>query len=86
MIQVMVDSSVLLDYLMSREPYCEPARKLLVFGDMGDYQLWMSASQVTDVYYLLSGGGEASCAEAARRSLADLRGLVRICPSGEDEV
>ncbi|WP_248921425.1 type II toxin-antitoxin system VapC family toxin [Olsenella intestinalis] len=86
MIQVMVDSNILVDYLAEREPFCDAARKLLVFADMGDYRLWASSSQITGVYNILSNGGAASHAPAARRSLASLRGIVRICPVGEDEV
>lgn len=86
MIRVLVDSNVLVDFLARRAGFYALARKLMVFAEMGDYELWMSSSQVTDVFYVLSSGGKASCAPAAREALAALRRFVHVCAPGEREV
>ena len=86
MIRVLVDSNVLVDFLARRGDFYELARKLMVFAEMGDYELWVSSSQVTDVFYVLSNGGRASCAPAAREALLALRRFVRVCAPGEREV
>ena len=49
MIPVLVDSNVIVDFLAERAGFYEEARKLLVFSEIGDYELWMSSSQITDV-------------------------------------
>lgn len=86
MTRVLVDSNVLVDFLARRGGFYALARKLMVFAEMGDYELWMSSSQVTDVFYVLSGGGKASHAPAARDALLALRGFVHVCAPGEREV
>ncbi len=86
MIRVLVDSNVLVDFLARRGDFYGLARKLMVFAEMGDYELWMSSSQVTDVFYVLSNGGRPSCVSAARDVLRALRRFVRVCAPGEREV
>ena len=86
MIRVLVDSNVLVDFLARRGDFYGLARKLMVFAEMGDYELWVSSSQVTDVFYVLSNGGRASCVPAAREALLALRRFVRVCAPGEREV
>ena len=86
MIRVLVDSNVLVDFLARRGDFYGFARKLMVFAEMGDYELWVSSSQVTDVFYVLSNGGRASCVPAAREALLALRRFVRVCAPGEREV
>ena len=54
-VDVVVDSNVLIDYLKERDGFAL-ARKLLVFSEMGDYGLWMSAGQVTDLFYIMTSG------------------------------
>ena len=86
MIRVLVDSNVLVDYLSRRGGFYELARRLMIFAEMGDYELWVSSSQVTDIFYVLSNGGRPSCAPAAREALLALRRFVRVCAPGEREV
>ena len=86
MIRVLVDSNVLVDFLARRGGFYELARRLMIFAEMGDYELWASSSQVTDIFYVLSNGGRPSCTPAAREALLALRRFVRVCAPGEREV
>lgn len=86
MIPVLVDSNVIVDFLAERTSFYEEARKLLVFSEFGDYELWMSSSQITDVHYILSNGGRRSELPAARAALRGIRRFVRVCSPGEREV
>mgnify|MGYP000844371390 FL=1 len=52
---------------------------------MGDYELWAITSQISDIFYVLSGGGKASKTDAAKAALISLRGIIRICAPGEEE-
>lgn len=85
MIKALVDTNVLLDYLAGREPFYASARKLMVFANMGDYELWMSSSQVTDLFYLLSGG-RRSKQMAVKKAIMELRDIVNVCSIGVEEV
>ncbi len=86
MIRAFVDSNVLLDFLQERAGFFEPARKLLIFKCFGDYELWTSASQATDLFYILSGGGKERLLSKAKESLIALRKHMRIFGPGEREV
>ena len=52
---------------------------------MGDYELWASASQISDIFYVLSEGGKASKTDAAKAALINLRGIIKICAPGGEE-
>lgn len=86
MIPVLVDSNVIVDFLAERAEFYEAARRLLVFSEFGDYELWMSSSQITDVHYILSNGGRRADLPAARAALRGVRRLVSVCSPGEREV
>lgn len=84
--RVLVDTNVLVDFFAHRPEGFEMARKLLVFGAMPDYELWMSSTQATDVFYILSNGDAGSSRPAARQALRQLRRNLHICNVGEREV
>ena len=56
--KVMVDTNVLVDYLNEREPFCQDSRLLMIAANVGDVELWLCASQLTDLVYILSDGGK----------------------------
>ena len=86
MIPVLVDSNVIIDFLAERNGFYEAARRLLVFSELGDYELWMSSTQITDVHYILSNGGRRSELVAARSALQGIRRFIHVCSPGEREV
>ena len=55
--RLLVDTNVLVDYLGNREPFSQQARLLMILGKVGEYSLWVSATQITDLVYILSNGG-----------------------------
>ncbi|MDO4502726.1 MAG: PIN domain-containing protein [Coriobacteriia bacterium] len=85
MINVLVDSNVAIDFLARRPGFYEDARKLFVFGAMGDYQLWMSSSQLTDLFYILTEGKAFERARGKERMRQLLR-FVRVCSIDEGDV
>jgi predicted nucleic acid-binding protein len=86
MIRALVDTNVLVDFLARREPFYPSSRRLMVFAAMGDYELWMSSSQVTDLYYILTNGGRKDGAESCKAAMRGLRRVVRVAAPGEREV
>lgn len=76
--RLLVDSSVIIDALAHRAPFDKSARLLLALGRLGEFELWMSASQFTDVFCVLSGGGEKTMQEDAKYRASQLRKGVRI--------
>ena len=85
MIRVLVDTNVILDFLLRRRDFAV-ARKLVVFSVMGDYELWMSSSQVTDIHYVASDRGKKSRSAQAQEAILRLRKCIGVVSVGEREV
>ena len=84
--KLLVDTNVLLDCMLERKPFDKPASLLMFLGEIGEMDLFMSGSQVTDAYYLLTNGGKQGRANIAKRALADARKFIRIAPITEREI
>jgi predicted nucleic acid-binding protein len=79
MYKVFLDTNILLDYFAVRQPFYQAARNLMVAAYFGDVQLWISATQLTDVFYVLSGGGKPSEGAAAQEKLRKCRRFLNVC-------
>ncbi len=49
---VLIDTNVILDYVLKREPFAEAARDCLDRLMTGKAKMWLTASTVTDIYYV----------------------------------
>ena len=84
-LKLLLDTNVFIDALAGREPYAQNAKLILALGMLGEFDLWFSASQATDIYYILSEGGKTSRSEWAKEQLAKLRTFAKACDfTGED--
>ena len=83
--RLMLDSSIVIDYLKTRDPFYAGARKLILLGFLAVHELWFSSAQANDVFYTLTGGGKPSLAVQLKRDLKELRRGVRICGVNEVE-
>ena len=83
--RLMLDSSIVIDYLKTRDPFYAGARKLILLGFLAEHELWFSSAQANDVFYTLTGGGKPSLAVQLKRDLKELRRGVRICGVNEVE-
>ena len=86
MTKLFLDSNVIVDALLDRGPAHEHARLLLALGFVGEFDLWVSPSQWTDVFYILSEGGKRSLGAQVTSTLKELRKSVRISTLGESEI
>ena len=82
----MVDTNIILDYLDERDEFYEKARLLAICAQIGEFELWASASQFTDLVYLLSDGGKASLMSEVLERLRNLRSFVNVCPLGTADI
>ena len=85
-IKLVLDTNIVLDCVLRREPFYQAARKLLVFGALGEYEMWVGSSQMSDLFYVLSDGGKKSRADECKSHCRALRKHVRVYPIGEAEV
>lgn len=84
--KLLVDTNILIDCMEERSPFDKGARKLFLLGVLGEADLWMSPSQITDAFYLISDGGKRSLAAMAKARLKEMKRAVRICTFGEYDV
>lgn len=80
------DTNVLIDYLCRRHPYDQQAELLLFGCAMGDYELWISSSQITDLFFLLTHGPQSLSRSEAARVIRQLRTHVRVGSLTESDV
>jgi predicted nucleic acid-binding protein len=50
--KVLIDTNIILDILLRREPYYENAVKINILSEKGYIHSYMSASAVTDIFYI----------------------------------
>lgn len=84
--KLLLDTNIVIDYLNARDPHYEKARLLMIAGRVGEFSLWLSSSQMTDLVYILSEGGASSRIPSALERLRGLRTFVNIHAVSEGEV
>lgn len=85
-LKLFLDTNVVIDALIDRNANHEDARLLLALGKIGEFDLWVSPTQWTDLFYILSEGGKRSRAAMVSALLGELRSGVRISTIGEPEI
>lgn len=85
-LKLILDTNIIVDFLHQREPFFEDARKLLICGRAGEFDLQITSSQMTDLVYILSDGGKKQRLPSALRSLRGLRSFIGVLPIGSSEV
>lgn len=53
--KILIDTNVVLDVLLMREPFCKDAVRVLELTKRDDIKEYVSASAVTDIYYIFPG-------------------------------
>lgn len=61
-------------------------RCFLLVVCVGDFDLWISSSQITDLVYILSDGGKASEMPKVLETLRGVRQFVNVYAPGEVEI
>lgn len=81
-----LDTNVILDAFLGRKPFDEPALLLLQLGYVGEFELWIGSSQISDLTYILTEGGKPSLAPYCRNVLERLCRIAHIYSTCQDDV
>ena len=76
--KLLLDTNVVIDFLDGRNINREETLLLFTAGRVGEFSLWISASQVTDLVYILSEGGKAKLIPNVLERLRLLRTFVNV--------
>lgn len=74
-----VDTNIIIDFLAQRVPFNTAAEKLFVLGYLGEFELWVSSSQFTDAYYVLTHGEKRLTSADAKQTLKQLLKSLHVC-------
>jgi predicted nucleic acid-binding protein len=81
---VLIDTNVILDILLRREPHYENAARISVLSEKGYIQSFLSASAVTDIFYIVKK--ELNDRDAAFELLRNILKIARIASVTEDSI
>ena len=84
--KVVLDTNVVIDYLNEREPFYKDARLLMIAGRVGELELCITSSQITDLIYILSDGGKQSQIPSTLKRLRGLRTFIRVLSITSHEI
>ena len=73
---VLIDTNVILDYVLLRDGFCDIARELLERLIISKSKIWLTASTITDIYYISKK--DLKDGAAARQIIAKLLNTFQI--------
>ena len=82
--RVMIDTNVFLDVMIRREAFYDSARRILSLCEKGDLQGFVSASSVTDIFYLVRR--QLHSTEQAYQALGAMLKIAKVLPVTNEEV
>lgn len=82
--KIMCDTNVILDVLLDREPFAEDSYKVLDFCEKHRMDGFVSASSVTDIYYLVRKYTHST--ELAYKAAGKLLEIVKVCSVTNNDV
>ena len=83
--KLVLDTNVIVDCLQERDINLEDSRMLLALGKVGEFSLWITVSQLTDLVYILSHGGKKALMPAVLEQLRKLLTFVHLYSPREQD-
>lgn len=77
MIRALLDTNIVLDALGNRQPFAEDARQLFTMAENGQYEAFLTANTITDIYYV---SRKRMSENIIRRHLSSLMKLFDVLP------
>ena len=84
--KLLLDTNIIIDFLHHRDPFFEKARLLMICGRVGEYNLWISSSQVTDLIFVLTHGGNKKYVPEVLQKLRTMRLFVNVYPVADADI
>lgn len=84
--KIFLDTNVVIDALVDWGSSHDAARLLLALGEIGEFEIWASPTQWTDLFYILSEGDKPARRAEVKAKLTSVRKAVRVSMMGESEI
>ena len=75
--RVLLDTDVVLDYWLEREPFAQPASQLLELNAQGVFDAYISGITPVNIFYIAR---KSLAHERLRQAIDDLLLTMRVCP------
>ena len=85
MVKVLLDTNILVDFALRREPHFEQARKVMILGYLREIKLWMGSSQMSDLIYVINEGGRPRFNPQAQNALDKMLQFIRVYATDEED-
>ena len=82
--KLLIDTNIVLDVLLQREPFCRTATEVLNLAQRNDVREYVSASAITDIYYIANK--QMKDRDAVRDLLKRLLMVVSVAAVSEREI
>jgi predicted nucleic acid-binding protein len=77
-VRVLIDTNIVLDFLLQREPFSQDAEFLFQAIDAGQITGYVTATTLTDIFYI---SRKRTCSvEQARQAVSEILTAMVICP------
>jgi predicted nucleic acid-binding protein len=81
--KVLIDTNIILDILLARAPFLEPAKKLIQMMDAGSIQGYITANSITDIVYV----ARKTCSlKEIRRIVLELLERIAVIGVGREDI
>jgi predicted nucleic acid-binding protein len=70
--RILIDTNVIIDYLVDRTPFADHAEQVLELCRSGEVDGFLTASAVTDIYYVVRKAAGNECHFIGNPKLANL--------------
>ncbi len=82
--KIMVDTNIIIDVLLEREPFVDDSCKLLSLCEEHKIDGFVTASSITDIYYLVRKYTHST--ELAYKAIGKVLEIVKVCSVTNNEV
>ena len=82
--KLLIDTNIVLDVLLKREPFCELSAKVLGLCSRKDIHEYVSASSITDIYYIARR--QMKSKDSARKLLQKLLRIISVAGVTEEDI
>ena len=84
--KLLLDTNVVIDFIGEREPFYKDAYLLMLAGRVGEFDLWIASSQVTDIIFIMTDGGKKSKVPEVLEKLRALRTFVSVYAVSDTDI
>ena len=84
--KLLLDTNVVIDFIGEREPFCKEVNLLMLASRVGEFDLWIASSQVTDIIYILTDGGKKQKVPEVLEKLRGLRTFVSVYAVADTDI